>query len=592
MRLKPIFWQLFPSYSLLTIVALVIIVIFITSVIERFHFQQTETKITERISLVQDNFKKAIKENNYSLADSLAKRYGESARMRFSVILPDGTVIADTDKKPQVMDNHLNRPEILQALAGETGTTSRYSISVNRDMQYSAKALHDENGKLIGFIRASVSIDFIRKSLSRVNEKIALMLLLLILVTALVSLALSRYLSNRIKHLQTGAQFFAKGNLDHKLSGSGALEFEMLARSMNHMAMQLKERLETISTQRNEQETILNSMREGVLAIGLDQKIIKINKPAETIIGLDIEAARGKFVQESIRNSELHKLIKNLLSTLKPTEEELRLLQPDGTECVLQVHGTLLLNSSNSPCGILVVLNDITRLKKLEQMRKDLVANVSHELRTPLTSIKGFVETILAGAKNNPHDTERFLNIISRHVSRLDSIIGDLLDLSKLEKDIEMEDINLKVLPLEPVCIQAVDVCQSKASAKDIKINMLGSHNIKANIDPFMLEQALVNLIDNAIKYSDDNTTVDISISSDVNKAIISVQDQGYGIEKLHLPRIFERFYRVDKARSRKLGGTGLGLSIVRHIVLAHKGTISVKSDYGRGTCFTIILPC
>ncbi|KMQ49787.1 Phosphate regulon sensor protein PhoR (SphS) [Chitinispirillum alkaliphilum] len=591
MKLRPIFWQLFPSYCLLTVGSLLVIILYLSSVVENFYFKQTATNSAERISLVQDRFTRKILAREYSELDDLTKKLGRVANMRFTVILPDGRVIADTDEMPRLMDNHLNRPEVQSAFDKSMGISNRYSHTVDKNMQYSAKVIKDEQDITIAILRAAVPVDSIRRSLKSVNERAALMGLILVLVTAMISLWISRYMSDRIKHLQHGAQHFAKGDLFHKLSGSGALEFEMLAVSMNNMAKQLNDRLNTITTQRNEQKTILESMTEGVLAIGTDNKIININKPAAEILDIDPTNYKGKYVQESIRNSEIHRLIKRLTEKKYPIEEELELFAPDETVRHLQIHGTLLNGVEKQTTGVLLVMNDITRLKKLEKMRQDFAANVSHELRTPLTSIKGFIETILSGAKDNPHDTERFLKIVNKHVNRLESIIEDLLNLAKIEKETEKSEIALSPNHLYPICQRAAETCHSSATEKNITLKIDGNSKLQALSNPFMLEQALVNLIDNAIKYSTENTTVQIVLSQNESNSRIEIIDQGIGIDRKYLPRVFERFYRVDKARSRKVGGTGLGLSIVRHIILAHSGTISVKSKPGKGSTFTIELP-
>lgn len=591
MKLRPIFWQLFPSYCILTIGALTAILIYFSSVVESFFFKQTVTNSAERIALVEDSFREKILAGNYGLLDVRAKKFGHSANMRFTVILPDGSVIADSDEDPAVMDNHLNRPEIQIALTDPIGTSNRYSNTVDKNMQYSAKVITDEQGVPVAVLRAAVPVDAIRKSLQSINREAAFMGLVLILITAVISLAISRYISDRIKHLQLGAQLFAKGNLYHKLSGSGALEFEMLAVSMNNMAKQLSDRLKTITTQRNEQEAILESMTEGVMAVGKDNKIININNPAAKILDIDPYNYKGKYVQEIIRNSDIQKLLQRLFATQIPIEEELTIFTQNDTVRHLQIHGTLLFGVEKETIGVLLVMNDITKLKKLEQMRQDFAANVSHELRTPLTSIKGFIETILSDTKGDPENTERFLRIVNKHVIRLETIIEDLLNLAKIEKDTEKKEIRLSLNPLLPVCQRAIETCSDKAMEKNITLKIDCTKESKAIFNAVMLEQALVNLIDNAVKYSAENTAVELGVCPNGQQTQIKVKDQGYGIDRRNIKRIFERFYRVDKARSRKAGGTGLGLSIVRHIVLANNGNITVESDLGKGSTFTITLP-
>jgi len=257
----------------------------------------------------------------------------------------------------------------------------------------------------------------------------------------------------------------------------------------------------------------------------------------------------------------------------------------------LNGHGTLLRDEGGKKIGALIVLNDITRLKRLENIRTEFVANVSHEIKTPITAIKGFVETLADGRVKDEADARRFLGIIASHVSRLESIIEDLLRLSRIEKDAEAEEIHLRNENIMNVIENAVQLCKPTAESKGINIDLDCDENLVARINSPLLEQAIVNLIDNSIKYSDKDKKVRIKAFQDERGIFIEIIDQGKGIEEEHIPRLFERFYRVDKARSRRLGGTGLGLAIVKHIIQAHGGHVSVISSLGKGSTFTILLP-
>jgi two-component system phosphate regulon sensor histidine kinase PhoR len=258
----------------------------------------------------------------------------------------------------------------------------------------------------------------------------------------------------------------------------------------------------------------------------------------------------------------------------------------------LQAHGTALQNPDGVQVGAVVAINDVTQIRKLENLRRDFVANVSHELKTPITAIKGFVETLQDGAVNDPEDAQKFLAIVARHVDRLNAIIEDLLSLSRIEQQSkEKEKIQLENVPLRPVIDAAKEVCETKARAKNVSFFVMCPNTVQAQINAPLMEQALVNLIDNAIKYSDEGSSVQIEAEDTEAAIILSVHDRGCGIEEEHLPRIFERFYRIDKARSRKLGGTGLGLAIVKHIAQAHGGKVMVRSKLEEGSSFSIILP-
>jgi two-component system phosphate regulon sensor histidine kinase PhoR len=260
-------------------------------------------------------------------------------------------------------------------------------------------------------------------------------------------------------------------------------------------------------------------------------------------------------------------------------------------EKILNLKSSPLLDAGKDQIGTLVVINDATQLRRLENMRKDFVANVSHEIKTPLTAIKGFVETLHQGSVDKPEEAERFLGIIQKHVDRLSAIIDDLLSLSRIEQEDERQAIEFENKPIADIFRSAVQICRSKAEEKSIDIQIDCEEGLEYYFDPTLLEQAVVNLLDNAIKYSEPDSAIHVSASLNDSEVKIMVKDQGIGIAKKHLPRLFERFYRVDKARSRKMGGTGLGLAIVKHIAQAHGGRVTVKSELGKGSSFTIHLP-
>jgi two-component system, OmpR family, phosphate regulon sensor histidine kinase PhoR len=386
-----------------------------------------------------------------------------------------------------------------------------------------------------------------------------------------------------------GAQLFAKGELSHRLYIPKTQEMASLAIAMNQMANQLDERIKSVIRHRNELEAVLSSMKEGVIALDLDERILRINQAAAAMFNKDPWEMENRSIQEVIRNSELQKFTKNALKNGDGLECDIVFYQ--NKERVLNVHSTPWLDAKEERIGILVVLNDVTRLRRLENMRQDFVANVSHEIKTPLTAILGFVETLLQDSDKIPENTRRFLSIIDRHAHRLVAIIEDLLNLSRIERDSERKEIAMVQTPVEDVIRTAVQLLETRAEEKKIRIDFNCEDSLSADMEPPLIEQAVVNLLDNAIKYSAPDSTIEVSAAGKGNEVQISIRDHGVGIEKEHLPRLFERFYRVDKARSRKLGGTGLGLAIVKHIIQAHNGKIKVESSPGKGSTFTLHLP-
>ncbi len=355
------------------------------------------------------------------------------------------------------------------------------------------------------------------------------------------------------------------------------------------MAVELREHIDTVMRQRNEIEAVLSSMVEGVIAVDMEERVISMNHAAARMFRCDLAEVQGRSIQEVVRNTVLQQFVKNALSSQEAVEKEI-VLSSD-IDRFLNGHGTLLRDAEGKQIGALIVLNDVTRLLRLEKIRREFVANVSHEIKTPITAIKGFVETLRDGAVENHEDAERFLEIIGKHVDRLEVIIEDLLSLSRIEQEAEREKVVLDEGRLKDVLETAIQVCEAGAIAKKIGVELSCAEEIVAKLDPQLLEQAIVNLIDNAIKYSNDGGTVRVEALQRESETIISVRDQGCGIEKEHLPRLFERFYRVDKARSRQLGGTGLGLAIVKHIAQAHGGRVAVESIPGKGSTFSIHLP-
>jgi two-component system phosphate regulon sensor histidine kinase PhoR len=325
------------------------------------------------------------------------------------------------------------------------------------------------------------------------------------------------------------------------------------------------------------------------LAVDSQERLIRINEAAAKLLEIDAAQAPGRMLQEVVRNHDLHVLVSNVLSAQCNVESEI-ILHDERGERNLLAQGTVL-RDARETIGTLVILHEVTQLKRLEKVRRDFVANVSHELRTPVTSIKGFVETLLDGAMNQPDELRRFLEIVAAQTDRLNAIIEDLLTLSRIEQEEEKAEIALTASSVRQVLETAVEVCRLKTEEKKIAIELTCDPSLMAAMNAPLLEQAVINLLDNAIKYSYPDGTIFLSAEPTAGEIVLRVRDEGCGIGREHLPRIFERFYRVDKARSRKLGGTGLGLAIVKHIAQVHGGRAEVESALGKGSLFSILLP-
>ena len=580
--------HLFPSYLLITLISLIAVAWFASSSIRQFYFEQRALDLLARAHLLENQISQFYGSLEPRVIDALCKEIGVISATRITVILPSGRVIGDSNEDPAVMDNHASRPEIVTALEDGVGQSIRYSLTLQKRMMYVAIPLKSKQ-KIIAVIRASLPVTAIDQALEKINIKIILGGLLISLIAAGISLFVSRRISRPIEKLKKGADFFARGNLSHRMPGTDVVEIDSLIEALNQMAGQLEDRLNTIVRQKNELSAVLSSMAEGIIAVDMDERIISVNKAAARFFEDVPQNLLNRSIPEAIRNPVLQKFINRALSSKENLEEDITLYQKG--ERILYVHHTPLENAVGQRTGILVVMNDVTHLRKLENMRKDFAANVSHEIKTPLTAIKGFVETLRTGEDVDPKETQRFLSIIEKHVNRLTAIIEDLMKLSKIERQDEDSEIYLEESSVKSVILSAIQTCREKTVAKNITVDLVCPEDLKARFDSRLMTQALVNLLDNAINYSGEKREIQISAGLKDQELRISVQDHGIGIPKEHLSRLFERFYRVDKARSRDLGGTGLGLAIVKHIAHAHGGRVTVDSIFGKGSTFSLQLP-
>jgi two-component system phosphate regulon sensor histidine kinase PhoR len=566
------------------LLALLAVSIFATHTFSGFYLDATADALHAHAKLIDH----ALSAEPSADVDPRIKELGRLADVRVTVMLADGRVIADSDESPAVMDNHATRPEMAAALGGKLGRSVRVSDTLERRMMYVAVPRSGSDGRVGAVIRTAVPITAIDDVLASIYVKTAAAGIGIAALAALVIWLVSRRVAQPLEQLASAAQRFSAGDF-HEISTSGSAEIVRVADAMNRMAKDLDERIRTIVRQRNEQDAVLSSMTEGVLAVDGAEAVIAINQTAARLLGTTVARASGRSIQEVTREAELHRAIASVVSHDSPTECDCVLRTPEPRH--IQLHGAPLLDGHGRRTGSVVVLNDVTRLRRLESLRRDFVANVSHELKTPITSIKGFLETLLSGRVQSAEDTKRFLEIALRQADRLSAIIDDLLSLSRLEQEGEQGGLPRQSERVYDVLAGAVEVCRPKAEEKGVTLALQCDSGLRAEMNAPLVEQAVVNLIDNAIKYSERGAAIDISAAAAPNRLELRISDHGCGIESHHLPRLFERFYRADKARSRRLGGTGLGLAIVKHIATAHGGSVRVESTPGKGTAFTISLP-
>ena len=584
---RRLFFQIFPSFLLIILIIVIALSWYVSSSLKSFYLDETSSKLEARANLVREYILKKNLLNSKDLIEE-CQELAVLSNTRITVVSKNGKVLADSDENPYSMDNHSDRWEIIEALNGRTGTSVRYSYTLNQDMMYLAIPVYEKD-VIIAVVRLSFPLIFIEETLWQIQKRIIIGGIIIAILAAFVSFFISRRISRPLERIRKGAERFARGKFDKKLYGRGSVEISSLAETLNTMAKQLDERIRTLSKQRNEQEAMLRSMVEGVIAVDMDERIILINKAAGNFFQISAKDCSKKLISEVIRNTSLQEFIRYALKSNKRTKTEITIFQEK--DLVLEIRGSALQDVKGNQIGTLIVMNDITQFRQLESMRSEFVANVSHELKTPITSIKGFVETLQDGEVKDPDKIIQFLDIIAKQTDRMNAIIDDLLKLSRIEQQKESSDIQLSQNKICDIIIGAVQDCKSQTAQKRISINIDCDDNLSANINPLLLRQAIINLVDNSIKYSDTGSNIEITVFEKKKKIVISVRDWGCGISNEHHHRLFERFYRVDKARSHGLGGTGLGLAIVKHIAAIHNGKVSVESESGKGSTFSIHLP-
>lgn len=600
MQSRKLIYHIFPANILVTIGAMIAIIWYGSSTLQQFYMDETRTSLLARVYSIESQVQSFLTEEDVSGLRGFLEKVGRKTSARITLISPGGIVVSDSLKDPETMDNHKNRPEFLEAMKQGKGASTRFSQTLGEKMLYVAISLsgQGEEGteKISGVLRVSVSVAQLEKTIARVKKDMSVAMFVVVLIAALVTIFVSRRITNPLEEMTKGAERFALGKFSPHLIPPDyvATEIATLSQALNSMADQLKDRLSTVLHQKNELQTVLNSMQAAVLAVDNHGKLISLNSSASTLLSLDSEKSVGKPVQELIRNIDLLQLIERAKSGGEAVEGEVQVDTNGGSSFLLSncVH---LFDEHDESFGLLLVLHDVTRLRLLENMRRDFVANVSHELKTPITSIRGYVETVLDDKLEDRENGTRFLEIVLKKTNHLNAIIDHLLLLSRIEQQVEDEKIELHYEQVRPVLEEAIHSCTPRAEEKQIVLQLDCPADILANIHDILLEQAVVNLIVNAIRYSSEGSKVTLSAAlktdSGHSRLVIKVEDSGVGIGKEHLPRLFERFYRSDTARSRKLGGTGLGLAIVKHIAQAHKGDVDVQSVVGKGTSVSIILP-
>ncbi len=505
--------------------------------------------------------------------------------VRVTVITSDGQVLADSQSDPQTMENHAGRPEIREALAKGNGQSIRHSVTINRDLLYYAVRLPVASGPPV-VLRFALPVQTVDEELLEFRQRLWLASLVMLLVTGTASLLISRSFSDRVDRLKKFSDRVAEGDFRPIEADRSGDAMEALAVSLNQTAARLERTIRTLKEERNLSSAILGSMVEGVAVVDASERLVFANPGFAEILGLDVPPQSGSALLEVVRQTELIEAVRKVLKGDPRVEAEI----VTGT---LRQHFfavTVASVRAAETSGAVIVLHDITELRKLERVRRDFVANVSHEFKTPLTAIQGFAETLLAGALDDPQNRVRFLEIILEHSRRLARLTDDLLKLSQMDADrLGLEMRRVSVSQFVESC---VETAKRPAAEKDLRLSV----NLQERLpdiaaDRRRLAEVLQNLLDNAIQYTPSGGQIMISASADGTEVTFTVSDTGIGIPQADQPRIFERFYRVDAARSREVGGTGLGLAIAKHLVEVHGGRLWVESEIGQGSQFYFTVP-
>jgi len=572
---RTIFVKVFGGFLLVIIAFTSFLLLFSLSTIKNFYLDTLAHDLENLGEALKLKVIPYLEDKRHEELDVFVKKFGTDINTRITVVDLEGVALADSDEDPKVMNNHKFRPEIAMAYRGRTGRSLRFSNTVSADMLYIGLPI-ERKGELSEVLRVSLYVEDINRLYAGLRTNIWRIIIILSLLSLVGAFFLSRSLTQPIKKMKLASEKIASGDFDARVYLRNRDELKDLAAGLNIMTERIQYQFSEMSRQKEELSSILSSIADGLLAIDKQDKIMFSNKIFQDIF--QTEHPDGKFYWEAIRDREFNDFIKEVQQEKKNKTKEI------GRYGRLFLCRAILLSSQEE---IVISVHDLTEMRRVEQIKKDFISNVSHELRTPLTAIKGYVETLKDEVDQNGR---KYVDVIDRHTNRLINIVKDLLLLSELEEGetkLEFEQIDLDKM-IESI----LKIFEQEIKQKDLSVHVhIDSDFPRIQVDPFRLEQMFINILDNAVKHTEKGK-IEIFLKRENKESVsIAIQDTGIGIPKDYLPRIFERFYVVDKSRSRKLGGTGLGLSIVKHISLLHNGKITVESTIGKGTKFTVVLP-
>lgn len=575
------------AFLLVITVLLSTIGIYVGKLLENNYITMLESRLSKEAKVISDDI---IWNNLFERPDAMENRviqFAGEVSARITVIDKTGKVLADSESKPADLPNHLDRPEVRDAIHAGIGQSKRYSTTLKHDMLYVAIPM-TKNGAMIGVIRLSIPETIISATINKVWLSLTLGLFITLVIFAFIVSNVSKRVTHPIEEIIKVAKEVTQKNYKKRILTESRGEIGQLAQTINFMIDSLEKQMVTLKENEKRLEGIINNMFSGILLMDDARRIILANQAAKDLLTCGSEELIGKTYNQIDKNTGLTPLIDQCFENGDKVRDEIHLYFPE--EKIIDVNLASYKSDTGGIKGIIVLLHDITSIRRLEKLRNEFVANVSHELKTPITSIKGFTETLLDGALEDPEISRHFLTIINEESDRLYRLISDILDLSRVEQKkmpLQIEEFNLSKLIKE-----SVRIVREEAREKGIAIILPTTEDVTMEGDTDRIRQIFLNIVSNAIHYTPENGEVTIKVQQKGRNQIeIKVTDTGIGMSQEHLSRIFERFYRVDKARSRASGGTGLGLAIVKHLVEAHQGEIYAESEEGKGSTFTILFP-
>ena len=582
-------FKLISSYIIVILISFGFIAFFLDKHLEKNSLQSIQASLVTQGYLIENQIAPDdVKKEDLKILDGLIKILSPRANCRLTVINIKGKVLADSEETREGllrMENHLSRPEVRTALTGAVGTSTHYSSVLKTDMLYVALPLKEKD-QIIGILRLAIPLESVQKTLGEIRRIVFIGLLFALGVAFILGSLLAARTIQPINRMIQVSRKYSEGDFSRRIVATSGDEIGELASTLNKMAQDIEDKIKEIRAQNEKLAATFNCMIEGIVVVDKMGRVISVNSTVERIFRTSKEELEGKNFLEAIRNNDISEIINDVLNHGEPLSKEISLVLP--VRKVFQINASPIFDNEGVS-GCLIVIHDITEIRRLETVRSDFVANVSHELKTPLTSIKGFIETLLEGAIDDKENNRHFLKIIQDHAERLNNLVEDLLSLSDLESEetrLEIQDFDLRQ-ELEDIILGF----RSQLKKRNVEVRNELPAALSVSADKEKIGRVLTNLIDNAIKFNKDQGWIRIT-SQPMNGHIkITVEDSGVGIPERDLSRIFERFYRVDKARSRELGGTGLGLSIVKHTIELHKGSVGVDSVEGTGSRFWFTLP-